>query len=168
MSSGKSLSAAESPEGSTSSPPGPPGDDVDYGLLPNLVGYNLRITYALASQTFARTFGDEELAPIQFAALEFVSRNPRKSQREIARHIGTTPTVLVSPLDKLEKRGLISRVRSADDRRRSRIHLTDAGKEALRKARKRVREVDARLTEALTEDERQTLLELLHKISGRG
>ena len=72
---------------------------MDHGILKECIGYNLRISYALAGQLFARVFDDQELAPIQFAALEFISQNPHLSQREIAFHIGTAPTVHRKLLD---------------------------------------------------------------------
>ena len=147
---------------------GETGDDgVDYGVLPDCIGFNLRISYALATQLFAREVEDRHLAPIQFAALELISHNPNLSQREIAHHIGSTPTVLVKPLEKLEKRALISRIRSADDRRRSRIRITSAGEALLADVRARIRTVEEKLTAKLSEEERQTLLGLLHKMMGR-
>lgn len=144
------------------------GEEVDLGILPECIGYNLRISYAQATQLFAREVEDEALAPLQFAALELVSHNPNLSQREIAHHIGSTPTVLVKPLEKLEKRGLISRKRSTDDRRRSRIAITTKGEALLEDARQRIRTVEDKLTENLSQDERRTLLALLHKMMGRG
>ena len=162
---GQRSRAAES-----SSPEGPQLQGVArkgprYGILERCIGYNLRISYALASQLFARVFEDQELAPIQFAALEFIAHNPHLSQRQIAAHIGTAPTVLVKPLDKLEKRGLISRLRSADDRRRARVRITPAGEGLLREARQRILSVEEQLTEKLTREERRTLLDLLRKIA---
>lgn len=138
---------------------------MDHGILKECIGYNLRISYALAGQLFARAFEDQELAPIQFAALEFIAHNPHLSQREIAGFIGTAPTVLVKPLDKLEKRGLISRIRSTDDRRRARVRITGEGEELLAEARRRIHSVEDQLTEHLTGEERQTLLRLLKKLS---
>ena len=141
---------------------------VDYGVLPNCIGFNLRISYALATQLFSREVEGRDLAPIQFAALELISHNPNLSQREIARHIGTTPTVLVKPLEKLEKRALISRMRSADDRRRSRIRITPEGEALLEEARNHISSVEEKLTANLSANERSTLLNLLHKMMGRG
>ncbi len=139
-----------------------------YGVLAECIGYNLRISYSRASQCFAQVFEDQELAPIQFAALEFIANNPNLSQRQIAESISTTPTVLVKPLERLENRGLISRLRSTADRRRSRIRLTPSGEEILKEARQRILGVEERLTSGLTEQERKTLLELLAKITRPG
>ncbi len=161
------VSTGEDPELDEEIPASAVARSVDYGILPECIGFNLRISYGEASQLFARVFEEGELAPIQFAALEFISRNPQLSQRELAEYIGTTPSVLVQPLERLEKRGLIFRVRSADDRRRSRIRLTGTGARLLETAREKVREVERLLTVSLSPAERETLLHLLRKMRER-
>jgi len=143
------------------------GTRVNYGVLPECIGFNLRISYALATQLFVREVEGRDLAPIQFAALELILHNPNLSQREIAHHIGSTPSVLVKPLEKLENRALISRIRSADDRRRSRIQITPEGEALLAEARQRIQTVEEKLTANLSDSERRTLLDLLHKMMGR-
>ncbi len=137
---------------------------VSYGVLEECIGYNLRIAYALASQLFAQDFEGQDLAPIQFAALEFIAHNPDLSQRQIAAHISTTPTVLVKPLERLETMGLVTRSRSAEDRRRSRVRLTAEGEAFLARARPRILQVEDRLAANLSRGERETLLRLVRKL----
>ncbi len=139
----------------------------ELGMLRNMVGFNLRLAYNQATQLFARAFDDLDLAPIQFAALEFIANNPGTSQKDIARHIGTTPPVLVSPLERLEKRGWIVRNRGASDRRRARVQLTPSGERIMRDIEERVKRVDRELALRLTDRERERLLVLLRKLSGR-
>ncbi|MCH9650990.1 MAG: MarR family winged helix-turn-helix transcriptional regulator [Deltaproteobacteria bacterium] len=136
----------------------------NYGVLEECIGYNLRIAYAFASQLFAQDFDGQDLAPIQFAALEFIAHNPDLSQRQIAAHIGTTPTVLVKPLERLESMGLVTRTRSVEDRRRSRVRLTEEGGAFLNQARPRILQVEDRLTANLSKDEREMLLRLVRKL----
>ena len=141
------------------------GPGTELGLLKDLVGFNLRRAYNRAAQLFSRTFEDLDLAPMQFAALEFISRNPGSCQKDIALNIGTTPPVLVAPLERLEKRGLISRSRAAADRRRFGIALTPTGREVMGEVEQRILAVDHDLVAALTETERKLLLELLQRVS---
>ncbi|MEM7582342.1 MAG: MarR family transcriptional regulator [Acidobacteriota bacterium] len=138
----------------------------ELGMLREMVGFNLRLAYNQATQLFARAFDDLDLAPIQFAALEFISRNPGTSQKDIARHIGTTPPVLVGPLERLERRDWIVRSRGTTDRRRARVQLTPAGERIMRDVEERVRRVDSELSSRLTARERDRLLTLLRKLSG--
>ena len=139
----------------------------ELGLLDRLVGFNLRIGYNRAVGLFSRAFDQVELAPIQFAALEYIANNPDCSQKEMASDIGSSAAALVSPLERLERQGWIARHRIEADRRRARINLTPAGAAVLDEAKKRVRDVDRKLVSDLTRRERDQLLLLLRKISGR-
>ena len=142
--------------------------EVDRGVLPDLIGFNLRLSYGIASQVFSRVFEAVDLAPIQFAALELISHRPLLSQTEIAKHIGTSPPVLVRPFERLEQRGLISRKRAADDRRRFLVEITEAGERLMKGARAHIAEVEDELTAPLSASERDTLLVLLQRLSDRG
>lgn len=144
------------------------GTPADRGRLPDLIGFNLRICYGIAAQIFSRAFESLDLAPIQFAALEFIAATPDRAQTEIAEQIGTAPSVLVGPLEKLERRGLISRERDAADRRRFVVRATPEGEALLREARDRIDDVEAELTADLNAAEQRTLLDLLRRLAGRG
>lgn len=149
-------------------PPPPRIPDADRGVLPALIGFNLRICYGIAGQIFARAFEETELAPIQFAALEFVASTPDRAQTEIAEQIGTAPSVLVGPLEKLERRELITRTRDSSDRRRFVVRITRTGQRLLDDARKRIVDVERELTAQLDTGERDELLRLLRLIAEGG
>lgn len=138
---------------------------IDYGLLPAMVGFNLRLAYFVATQLFAEAFTGWEITPIQFALLEIVSRNPHLTQKEIAKHIGTKPSVLVIPIRKLEERGFIVRERSQNDRRHQRVCVTEAGLAFQNEARIHIRSVEDPLLAQLSASEQKTLLQLLGKIA---
>jgi DNA-binding MarR family transcriptional regulator len=44
-----------------------------------------------------------QLTPKQFVAMEFISKNPCISQKNIAENIGTAPVVIVGILDSLSE-----------------------------------------------------------------
>jgi DNA-binding MarR family transcriptional regulator len=50
---------------------------------------------------------------------------------ECAKHLGRAQSVVSEIVEQLEKNGLLARVRDADDRRRTLVWLTDAGRERL-------------------------------------
>jgi DNA-binding MarR family transcriptional regulator len=54
--------------------------------------------------------------------------------REIARAVDVDPPAATVGVDKLEARGLVHRTPHPDDNRRKLVHLTDAGREAARRA----------------------------------
>ncbi len=138
----------------------------ELGLLREMVGFNLRRAYNRAAQLFTKAFEDLDLAPIQFAALEFISKNPGACQKDIAHHIGTTPPALVGPLGRLEHRGWIVRSKGTTDRRRARVNLAPAGQRRMHEVEERIHAVDHALVARLSDSERARLLQLLQKLAG--
>src|SRR3954471_6357746 len=70
----------------------------------------------------------------QYMLLAVLSSDDPPSQLELAGLCGLLPAQVVPVLDKLEERGLVARTRSATDRRRYVVSLTDKGREALEEA----------------------------------
>lgn len=139
-------------------------DTIDYGVLPKLVGYNLRRAYFLAAQLFSEQFNDLHLTPIQFAILQILSSNDFLSQKEIAKHISTSPPAIVTPLRGLEKRQLVERTRAEHDRRNHLIRLTANGRLLQQQLATEVFQVEDQLLTNLDSTEQATLLHLLCKL----
>ena len=73
----------------------------------------------------------------QATLLWLVKRSPGLSLAELAAEEGISPPALSGHVDRLERAGLIERVRSTDDRRRVGLRLTDEGARLLRRVRAR-------------------------------
>jgi len=110
-----------------------------------------------------------QLTPKQFVAMEFISKNPCISQKNIAENIGTAPAVMVGILDYLSERQLLKRIRSPRDRREYYIQLTPKGLNLLEEIRTLAFEVEDVYQEktGLTDEERATILSILRKITNR-
>ena len=142
---------------------------VNYSYLTDLIGHLAGLTHLRATQLCTAELANIGLTPKQFVALEFIANNPNISQKEIATHIGTTPTVLVNVLDVMTERGLLMRVRSLTDRRRHSVVLTEKG-EALRgRVRKAAYAVEdqLQLEGGLDAAEWQQLQRLMQKLAQR-
>ena len=72
---------------------------------------------------------------------------------------GMTPVI-----DRLERRGLVSRAPNPDDRRGSLVELTDAGREAVDEAMALLADAEQRLVAGLDDAERTELAALLRKL----
>lgn len=144
-------------------------EDIDYSYLPELVGHLLGLAHVRVTQLCTEVMQTLDLTPKQFVTLEFVSKNPNIPQKDIAFHVGTSPTVIVGILDTLTNRKLVKRVRSQDDRRHQFVQVTAKGTEMLGIIREKAFEVeDLFAAEAgLSEKERETLLGLLQKLANR-
>jgi DNA-binding MarR family transcriptional regulator len=73
----------------------------------------------------------------QATLLWLVKRSPGPSLAELAAEEGISPPALSGHVDRLERAGLIERIRSTDDRRRVGLRLTDEGARLLRRVRAR-------------------------------
>ena len=101
--------------------------------------------------------------------MEFISKNPCISQKNIAENIGTAPAVMVGILDDLSKRGLLERKRSPHDRREYYVQLTPKGMSMLEEIRRMAFEVEDLYQEktGMTDEERAIILPILRKITNR-
>lgn len=74
---------------------------------------------------------DQSLTLSQYALLQALSGREAARVRELAAEAGITPSTATRILDALERRAIVSRSRSQDDRRGVTIRLTDFGREQL-------------------------------------
>ena len=142
---------------------------VDYSYLPELVGHLLGLAHLEISQLCTEVMEPLQLTPKQFVALEFISKNPCISQKNIAENIGTAPAVMVGILDTLSERGLLKRKRSPHDRREYFIQLTPKGLNMLTEIRRMAFEVEELYQErtGMNQAERATILSILRKMTNR-
>jgi DNA-binding MarR family transcriptional regulator len=73
----------------------------------------------------------------QTTLLWLVRRSPGLSLAELAAEEGISAPALSGHVDRLERAGLLERVRSSEDRRRVGLRLTDQGEKLLRRIRAR-------------------------------
>ncbi len=141
----------------------------DYSYLPELVGHLLGLAHVAITQLCTEVMEPLRLTPKQFVAMEFISKNPCISQKNIAENIGTAPAVMVGILDDLSKRGLLKRKRSPHDRREYYVQLTPKGLSMLAEIRRMAFEVEDLYQEktGMTDVERATILSILRKITNR-
>lgn len=142
---------------------------IDYSYLPELVGHLLGLAHVAIMQMCTEVMEPLKLTPKQFVAMEFISKNPCISQKNIAENIGTAPAVLVGILDDLSKRGLLKRKRSPHDRREYYVQLTPKGMSMLEEIRRMAFEVEDLYQEktGMTDEERAIILPILRKITNR-
>ena len=140
---------------------------LDYGKLPTYLGYNLRRAQAAVFADFEKRIGPLDVTPGQFGLLALIAANPGISQIELARAVGLDKSTVSPAVDKLERRRLITRQRSDDDRRASNVALTAEGETLLRRLDGLVEEHERAIAADLSAEERQILTRLLRKIVDR-
>jgi len=87
------------------------------------------------------------------------------SQKNLAETFRISPAAVTNSLQKLEKKGWVSRTTSAADNRYHNIAITDAGKEILQQTRDQFIQVDAMAFAGITREELQAFSSCLQKIT---
>jgi DNA-binding MarR family transcriptional regulator len=140
------------------------GDAIDMGLLPELIGFNLRCAQVAVFQDFNRDTGGYGISPPQYGTLILVEANPGISQSAIASALRLDRSTLVQIIDRLEARGFVVREVSAHDRRSHALKLTDEGRTAMAELKRVVGAHEDRMTRTLSEEEKKSLISLLARI----
>ena len=136
----------------------------NYGLLPELVGYQLRMAQIALFRDFAQGPGNEDVTPGLFGVLVIIEANPDLKQSELARATHLDRSTVVTVIDNLERRGLVERRVALHDRRSNAIRLTTAGSALLRKLKRQVKQHEKRLLRNFSATERDLFLALLEKV----
>ncbi len=106
------------------------------------------------------------LRPRHLVALTLLRDHGAATQQALAEALRLDPSNLVGLLNDLEARGLVTRRRDPDDRRRHIVELAPAGLTTLHGAEQRLAAVENKVLGALTVDERCTLHALLIRAAG--
>jgi DNA-binding MarR family transcriptional regulator len=128
------------------------------GLLLSQIGTHVALSFARKIKGFG-------VSPPHVGILRWIYANVGKNQRQLASHLGVLPSRLVMLLDELEAKGFVTRQRSTEDRRSQQLQLTKKGTRLLEKVELIATAHEADLGAALTEVERETLIELCAKLA---
>lgn len=99
-----------------------------------------------------------------YITLHFIYENEGITQAELADINDKDRNVIVKTIDKLERMGLVNRIRSKDDRRAFTLKITDEGIKIIDEYWDRIILRQEEALSALSEDERKTLTALLEKV----
>jgi DNA-binding MarR family transcriptional regulator len=106
-------------------------------LSPELVADDLRPVLLRLARELRKETEQLGVTARQATLLWLVKRSPGLSLAELAAEEGISPPALSGNVDRLERAGLIERVRSSQDRRRVGLALTGEGAKLLRRIRAR-------------------------------
>ncbi len=144
-----------------------PKDELKLDLLPGLIGYQLRLAQLAVFDDFAAELKDFDVSPGRFGVLVLISANPGMTQSLLASATHLDRSTMVAVIDQLETRGLVERRASPTDRRSNALVLTAEGEKLLKQMKRRIKQHEARIAEAMTPAEWETLVELLGRIRSR-
>ena len=140
-------------------------EPLDLGVLPGLLGYQLRRAQIAAFQHFAATVGEAGVTPGWFGLMVIVAHNEGLSQTRLARALGIDGSTMVAMIDRLEENGWLRRQRSEVDRRSHALYLTEEGTDLLERLTPMVEQHEAELSQGFSADDKTALLALLAKVA---
>lgn len=132
--------------------------------ITELPGHSIRRLQQIAVSMFMVHTKDHGVTPVQYAALEEVFKSPGLDQRTLAATIRFDTSTIGGVIDRLEKRGLVTRSASATDRRVRLLELTSEGEQVLAAMQPAVQSAQHPILAPLSETERAQFIALIKKI----
>lgn len=137
------------------------------GALGPLVGYHLRRASGAFAADFAAAMEGTEMRQVLIGILAIVSGNAGINQGTVGRILGIKRANMVSLINELVERGLITRDVDPSDRRAFALNITPAGSAMLGECLSRIERHERKMLAGFTQLEKATLLDLLGRIEGR-
>jgi DNA-binding MarR family transcriptional regulator len=128
------------------------------------IGRQLVFTAKAVSRHFEGRLAEVDGTIPTWAVLSAIELFDWRSQHELARSLQIEGATLTRHLDRLEKEGLVRRVRDESDRRSIHVETTDAGREAYERLLGAAMRADADVRALLTAGEIESLRTILAKL----
>ena len=136
---------------------------LDWGPLGEGIGPLVRLLRIELTVRVANAQAKIGLHSGALSAMALIDANPGCSQSDLARELALDKSVLVAIVDDLEKQGMAARSRSATDRRRNSLALTDLGRATMATMLDTAMDVERPIRAALSRDEVVVLTSLLRR-----
>lgn len=126
------------------------------------------LLYKMLSSKFMNEYADKtkRLSMIDFRVLRVVAENPGKQIKDLLNILKIPNSTLTSVINRLEKRGILKRTISLEDRRSFNLEITDLGKDVQAEHMKFDYTVARKYLEATeSEEEKKFLIKFLKKLA---
>lgn len=144
-----------------------PSEGPDVSVPFRSVGFTLSTSGYVVSRRFRAILAPLELEPREFALLRAIAADEGRSQQALAERLQIPPSRMVAFVDTLERRGFVERRANPEDRRAHALHLTPPGRKLLEEAFAVAVAFESDLCGDLDASERETLLDLLGRVTPR-
>ncbi|AOI78494.1 MULTISPECIES: MarR family winged helix-turn-helix transcriptional regulator [Burkholderia] len=147
------------------SPTSPPVSQLSSYQMNDSVGYLMsRVKSVMTNLVTQRTQEELGITGTQASMLFMIAVGKCSTAAELAREYGIDASAVTRLLDRVEKRGLLSRVRSIEDRRVVRLELTDEGRALAERLPPIFRSVLDQVLDGFTPEEVGFLKSMLRRI----
>jgi len=128
-------------------------------------GHLVRRAQQVSTAMFAEELADQDITSVQFMALAAVNEYDDLDATRLAEMIAFDRATIGDVVERLERKGLISRSRSRDDGRIKTLAITKSGQAMLAACSDAVKKVQKRFLAPLSPDERMLFCELLGRVA---
>jgi DNA-binding MarR family transcriptional regulator len=136
-------------------------------VLDDDTGFHLAVASARMAQLTNQALKRHDLRVRHYVVLALTSEHDDLTQVDLAREVALAPSQVVGLVDELERRGLVRRQVSSDDRRRRLVTATTEGRALVARARRAVAAARDEGLAALDAGQRAALLASLRAVTGR-
>ena len=134
--------------------------------LRNCINYLLTVAQHEVFVVFSERLAEFGVTPGQYGILNCLWSQGSATPKEIAQTLRLENSTVSGMLDKLQKRGLVTRVLDPNDRRSIRVEASEAGKAIREDVLRTVDELNQAVLAPFSAQQRQQLLELLRRLCG--
>jgi len=136
-------------------------------VLPENIGFHIRIVQMRIFREFYRVFEGSGVTPGMHTVLAIIRDNPGMRQRTLAELLMVREPNMTRMIQGLQASGLISRDVDKTDRRAFHLVLTDKGMALMRSVQDRLESLEDKLLGGLDAQERRNLRDYLDRILER-
>lgn len=137
-------------------------------LTPRIsLGYLLRRINKLSTSRVEAAFDGNDISFTQWVVLALVASGTANTCRDLSRDMDHNSGAMTRVIDQLEERRLLVRQRDAEDRRVSKLVVTDLGKETFAQLARSVVGAWNEVLEGFERDEVLRLIAMLNKLLAR-
>ena len=134
--------------------------------LRNCINYLLTVAQHKVFVLFSERLAEFGVTPGQYGILNCLWSQGSATPKEIAQILHLENSTVSGMLDKLQKRGLVTRVLDPNNRRSIRVETTEAGNAIRDDVLRTVDELNQTVLAPFTAQQRQLLLDLLRRLGG--
>ena len=127
-------------------------------------GHLARRFQQISVAIFMEETADFNVTPVQYATLMALRNNADVDATRLSQLVALDRSTLGNVITRMQRKGLVRRRPSKDDRRTKHIQITAQGLALLRKVEPAVRRADSRIIEPVSMRDRKFLLELLSRL----
>jgi len=145
-----------------------PTGRVDFGPLDRRLGYVLRRAQMAVFRDFFAAFEAFDIRPAQYSILTVIECNPGLKQSEVSEALGIQRTNFVAMIDELQRRGLVRRDPTPNDRRSYALVLTEEGRRLMSELHAVAERHEQRIADAIGAERHRRMFATLWKIARMG